>query len=409
MNPVVAQSLKDLLLGWGLKSNYIPSVSYAIALAIILIAALIADFIAKRIIVSVIHVYVKKSKNTWDDVFLEKKVFHRLAHIAPAAVIYYTIHLVFYQSPGSIALIQTLVSIFIIIVSLLVVYSFIDALHEIYNTFPISKERTIKGYVQVVKIIFGIITAILILSILLNKPAGSLLAGLGAMAAVLMLVFKDTILGLVASIQLSANDMLKIGDWIEMPKFNIDGSVLEISLTTAKIQNWDKTIITLPTYTLVSDSFINWRGMQLAGARRVKRTFFIDINTIKLIDKERLDLLAKHPITSTYIATLNLSEITDKHSNLGVFRNYVNWYLFNNIEVVNNQTLLVRHQQPVERGIPMELVYFTKNTDGKGYEATQSTITEHVITATSLFGLKIFQIPSGEDVKFPDRLAVKQE
>jgi miniconductance mechanosensitive channel len=242
----------------------------------LVLLAFLADRLTKGILIRLIHKLVKRSRNTYDDILLAKNVFSRLAHIAPALVVNATV-IFFTDAPFLVLVIQLLTKIYIVLVSVLVVDSLINALYEMYTQLPISKGRNIKGYVQLVKILAFTIAVLVTISILTNKPVGGLLAGLGAFAAVLILVFKDTILGLVASVQLSGNNMVSVGDWISMPKYNADGDVIDISLNIVKVQNWDKTIATIPTYALVSDSFNNWKGMEESGGRRIKRSINIDM------------------------------------------------------------------------------------------------------------------------------------
>jgi miniconductance mechanosensitive channel len=407
MNPNVASFLQEWLAGLGLSNHFIGTVSYTIVLGGIFLLAFLADLITKKVLISIIAYYVRKSENTYDDIILEKKVFNRLSHIAPAAVVYYLIHLAFHQYPGWISTFQSLTAIFIVIISVLVADSFIDAMHEIYNTLPISKERHIKGYVQVVKMIVLLIGGIFVLSIIFNKPAIKLLTGLGASVAILMLVFKDTIVGLVSSIQLSANDMVKIGDWIQMPKNNIDGTVIEISLNTVKVRNWDNTISTVPTYSLVSDSFYNWKGMEKSGARRIKRAFFIDLRSVRLANKELIDKLTyNHLIPASFKADKPLAGV--KISNLGLFRKYLEGYLLDHPDIHKGMAVLVRDLEVTEMGIPLEITAFTNKTDASSYESIQSEVTEHILVILPEFGLRIFQVPSGEDLSVIHHIRINE-
>ena len=299
-----------------------------------------------------------------------------------------------------------------ILVVLMVIDSVLNALHEIYLKLPISQERNIKGYVQVVKIIFYFIAILLIISILANKTPTALMAGVGAMAAVLMLVFKDTILGFVASIQLSANQMVNVGDWISMPKYNADGDVIDISLNTVKVQNWDKTIATIPTYALVSESFNNWKGMEESGGRRIKRSINIDMNSVCFLDDAQIEKLEKFHLLKDYINTkqkeiteynksLNLGEGTvtngRKMTNLGTFRKYLEEYLLHHPMISNEMTFLVRHLQPTDKGLPVEIYVFSKDQAWANYEAIQADIFDHTLAILPEFDLHVFQNPTGSD------------
>ena len=292
-------ALQGFLEGMGMAPTQAAHLHSLIVIGIIIIVSVIVDIVMKRIIVVSIRTYVRRSKNEWDDIFYENRVFNRLAHIAPALVVYYTIHFSL-DMPILVGLIRKVSVIYIIIISLLVANSFINSLHDIYLRFPISKDKPIKGYVQVLKLFLYLATAIVVISYLSGTKPYTLLAGLGALAAVILLIFKDTILGLVASIQISANDMLKPGDWIEMPGRNTDGTVLEITLNTVKVQNFDNTISTVPTYALVSESFTNWRGMQESEGRRIKRSVSIDMKSIKFLDDELINKLSKIQILKPY-------------------------------------------------------------------------------------------------------------
>ena len=290
--------------------------------------------------------------------------------------------------------------------------SFLSGLHDIYYTLPISKNRPISGYIQLVKIIFYFIGGILILSILFDKELGYFFTGLGAFAAVLLLVFKDTILGFVSSIQLSANNMVKPGDWISMPKQNTDGIVLEINLTTVKIQNWDKTISTIPTYSLISESFNNWKGMEESGGRRIKRHLNIDMKSIKFCDDELIQKFMKIKLLNKYLKE-KIQEITIENqkknisssdnlnlrhlTNIGIFRKYIEEYLSNHPKIHNNMTFLIRQLQPTERGIPLEIYVFSKDQEWVAYEALQSDIFDHLLAILPEFELRVFQNPTGDD------------
>lgn len=404
-------ALNDLLLKWGLSTDNANLVEGLIVVAIIIILALAADYITKRILISSIKTYVKRSKATWDDIMLQRKVFNRLAHIAPALVVYYTIN--FAIDPiGIVDFIKTLTILYMIVISLLVADSFVSALHDVYLTLPISRDKPIKGYIQVVKIFLYFLAIIMIISIISSTPVLKLLAGLGALAAVLLLVFKDTILGLVASIQVSANKMVKPGDWITMPSRGADGTVLEISLNTVKVQNWDKTISTFPTYSLVTESFHNWKGMEESGGRRIKRAINIDMRSVKFLDENLRNELKKIQHIQSYIdereaeiqkfneenqVDTNMPVNGRRMTNLGIFRRYLEAYLKQHPKIRNDMTFLIRHLQPTETGLPIEIYVFSKEQEWAKYESLQADIFDHVLSAMHYFELKVFQNPSGSD------------
>ncbi len=373
--------------------------------------AILADYIVKRIIINGIKRVAKRTKNTWDDIFVERKVFNRLAHLAPAIIIYYSLQHMF-EAEGLVLFLGNLIQSYMVLVVLLVIDAVLNSMHEIYRTLPISDGRNIKGYIQVVKIVFYFIGVIMIISIFSGATPKILLGGLGAMAAVLILVFKDTILGFVASIQLSANKMVNVGDWISMPDYNADGDVIDISLNTVKVQNWDKTIATIPTYALVSDSFNNWKGMEDSGGRRIKRSLNIDMKSVGFLDSEQIEKFRKYHLLKDYISATE-KEITDynkankldgdtvtngrKMTNLGTFRVYLENYLHKHPKINQDMTFLVRHLQPSEKGIPMEIYVFCNDQAWANYEAIQADIFDHVLAVLPEFGLQVFQNPTGDD------------
>ncbi len=406
-------SLNALLQKSGLSPKNADLVETLIILLLIFILSWIADKSAKKLLISTIKGYVKKSRNKWDDILLSYKFFHRLAHIAPALVVYLTIDYAL-DMPKLVGIIKTASVIYMILISLLVFDSFISSLHSIYLTFPVSREKPIKGYVQVLKLVLYFIGIIFIISVLTGTPAFKLLAGLGAMAAVLLLVFKDTILGLVASIQVSANNMVKPGDWITMPSRNADGTVLEITLNTVKVQNWDKTIVTFPTYSLVTEAFNNWKGMEESGGRRIKRSINIDMRSVRFLDPQLREKLRKIQLISDYIAQreeeinqFNKERNIDptvpvngrRMTNLGVFRKYIEAYLKQHPKINTGLTFLIRHLQPTETGIPMEIYVFSRDQEWAKYESVQADIFDHILASIPYFDLSVFQNPSGNDFR----------
>jgi miniconductance mechanosensitive channel len=299
-----------------------------------------------------------------------------------------------------------------VLVIVMVIDAVINAFHEIYHRLPISKGRNIKGFIQVLKIIFYFVAIIFIISIFSGSPPKALMASLGALAAVFMFVFKDTILGFVASIQLSANKMVNVGDWISMPEYNADGDVIDINLTSVKVQNWDKTIASVPTYALVSQSFNNWKGMEESGGRRIKRSINIDMNSVGFLDETQKEKLRKFHLLHDYITQkekeiseynkslkLDDSIVTNgrRMTNLGTFRAYLGNYLRSHPMVHQDMTFLVRHLQPTEKGIPLEIYVFSKDQAWANYEAIQADIFDHVLAIIPEFGLRVFQNPTGSD------------
>lgn len=387
----------------------------------ILLLAVIANFIGKRYVLKVMAQIIKRSKTSYDDVFLENNVLTKMSHLVPSVIIYLLANFIFrrdYEYPFNhelvIEVIQSMAYLYMVVVVWLIINSFLDSIHDIFRKLPVSKNVSIKGYIQVLKIIFAIVGVILIISVLIGKKPGAIFAGLGAMAAVLMLVFKDSILGLVASIQLSGNKMLKVGDWISMPDQNADGTVLEITLNTVKVQNWDKTITTIPTYYLVSKSFKNWIGMEESGGRRIKRSFNVDLKTIRFLKDEDIDKYGKIELLANYIATKKkeiadynarkkadptLSANVKRLTNVGTFRKYVELYLRAHPDVHQNMTFLVRQLQATETGLPLEIYVFSKKQAWADLESIQADIFDHIFAVAPEFGLEIYQSPSGEDIR----------
>lgn len=406
--------ISDFFLSSGLSENLTNFLITAMLTIIVVGLAILADYIAKKILVSSIRHVFKRTKSTRDDILVKRKVFSRLSHLVPALIILYTADFIFGNYENFIGIVRSGCHIYIIIVILLVIDSFINALHEIYLTLPVSKNRPIKGYVQVVKIFVYFIAIIMILAVVFNQSPKGLLTGLGALAAVLLLVFKDTILGFVASIQLSANNMVKPGDWIEMPKYGADGTVMEISLNTVKVQNWDKTIATVPTYNLVSDSFTNWKGMEESGGRRIKRSINIDMQSVKFCTPEMIERFNKIQRLKNYIQdkTKEIKEFNKENNiddsvlvngrrmtNLGIFRIYIEEYLKNHPKIHQDMTFLVRHLQPTEKGIPIEIYVFSNDQAWANYEAIQADIFDHILAVIPEFDLQVFQNPTGNDFK----------
>lgn len=406
------EELDKLLLSTGMPEGLEATTRTVILAVIIFALAILADLITRKIILTGIRRMVKKTKTQLDDILVQRRVFHRLAHVIPGLLIYATTGFIFSDYPVLGDIVNRLALIYIILVVLLSIDSFINALHQIYRTLPVAEGRPIKGYVQVVKIIIYFVAIILIIASLTKESPKALLTGLGAMAAVLMLVFKDTILGFVASIQLSANRMVRPGDWIEMPSHNADGTVIDISLNTVKVQNWDKTIATIPTYALVSESFRNWKGMEESGGRRIKRSISIDMNSVRFVDEKLAEKFKKIHYLKDYVVKreeeifkYNEENKIDgsilvngrRMTNLGTFRKYVEEYLLHHPKIHNDMTFLVRQLQPNERGLPIEIYVFSNDQAWANYEAIQADIFDHILAVIPEFDLRVFQNPSGRD------------
>ncbi len=407
-------SLFKIIESWFLSHGVGETGSYCMGILLlavgVLIIAFITNFIAKRILLSAVRIFVKKSRTKWDDILSERNVFDRLSHIAPALVIYYLANIF----PAGQETIEQLAIVYIILVGVFVYDSFLNAVVDIYRTYEISKQKPIKGYIQVVKIVTYIFVIIFVIATLMDRSPLVLLSGLGAMTAILMLIFKDSILGLVAGIQLSFNDMVRIGDWIEMPAFGADGDVIDITLNTVMVQNWDKTISTIPAYAMISNSFKNWRGMTESGGRRIKRALNIDINSIKFCTEEMLERFKKIQYITDYIekkkeelARYNEERNVDssilvngRHmTNVGTFRAYIQAYLRNHPKIHKKMTFLIRQLKPTETGLPIEIYVFSSDQDWVNYEGIQADIFDHLLAVAPEFELRLFQNPSGNDFR----------
>jgi len=386
----------------------------------IVMMAWIAFFVSRKILVGIVHLVARRTKTTWDDVMVKNKVFTSLAHFVPATIIFYSAGFSMPDlkeplsglSPEMIkefsgdyylwieAIFLKMAKVYMILTFALVACRLLNSVTDIYNTMPYSHHRPLKGYIQLVKILVYFFAGIYIISILAGKDPTVLLAGLGAMVAVILLIFKDTILGFVASIQLSANNMVAIGDWIEIPRHGADGIVTDITLNTVKVQNWDMTITTIPTYSLVSESFNNWKGMEQSDGRRIKRSVFVDLTSIRFCTREMLDRYEKFEVIREFIQKEKEESATRGQNgltNLGVLRNYIAGYLRSNRKVNTAMAFQVRHMQPTDKGLPLEIYLFSREKEWDNYEALQMEIFEHIFAILPEFDIRIFQSPFSVD------------
>ncbi len=402
---------RKLLENYGVQEDIIAYVGLGIDILILLLLAWIADRIAKTFILRMVRAYVTRSKNEWDDLLLERKVFNNLAHLAPAFVVYELFPFFFQDFPEATGLLLQAVEIYAVVVVIMVANSFLNAFRDILFKTERLKDKPIGSYVQLGKIILYLFGGVYLISLILGVNPLSILAGMGAATAVMLLIFRDTILGLVASITISANDMVRIGDWVSFSKYGADGDVIEISLTTVKVQNWDATITTVPTYAFMSDAFKNWRNMQALGVRRIKRSLHFKMGTIKLVDVEMLERFKKIELVKDYIDirqteidTFNQEHNIDRDTlingrnmtNIGVFRHYAQAYLAQNPMVAKDQTMMVRQLEPTESGIPLEIYCFSTDTRWVYYEGIQADIMDHLMAAARYFDLEIFENPTGD-------------
>jgi len=406
MKELLGAQLKNWLINEGISEYWAVIFQSAIAIVVVLIVAWLSDLIAKRILIAFITKVVRKTKTHWGDIMLERKVFNKISHFAPALIIYTSASYLDRETWSNF--VENGAYVYMIILAIMLLDTFLNAGNDIYNTMPVSKTRPIKGYLQIVKIFFYSLGIISIIAKFIDRDPLTIIAGMGAFAAVILLIFKDTILGFVASIQLSANRMVNIGDWISMPSKGADGTVIDISLNTVKVQNWDKTISTIPTYALVSESFNNWKGMEESGGRRIKRHFNIDVKSIHFLSEEDMDRFEKIKLIQDYvikkkeeIRSLNpegeIPVNQRRLTNIGTFRKYVEAYLHDNPKIHDNMTFLVRQLQPSEKGLPIEIYVFSNDQAWANYEAIQADIFDHILAIVPEFNLKVFQNPTGDD------------
>jgi miniconductance mechanosensitive channel len=401
----------NLLTSKGLGLEMAHYVLLAIGSIFLLLVCLLGNFVTKKFIVKGIQKLIRNSKNDWDDILLEKKVFHSLSTLVPLIFIQYLSIPILSNFSFLIPFVHIVVKVSLVLVIASVMIKTLKTLDEVSTRIPYFKDKPIGSYVQLVNIMINVVAAILIFATILNRDPLALLGALGALTAVLMLVFKDTILGLVASIQLSSHDMVRVGDWVSMPKYETDGDVLEITLNTVKIQNWDKTISTIPTYAFISGSFKNWRGMADSKGRRIKRSVNINMMSIRFCTDEEIYQYKSVELLKDYIESIQ-NEIsshneTNRHdkayllngrnlTNIGLFREYAHQYLSANENLRMDLTLMVRQLEPTENGLPIEVYCFSNNIEWVEYERIQADIFDHLLSSISNFDLEIFQNPTGK-------------
>ncbi len=373
----------------------------------VFIICVILYSITSKVLLTMIDRVFKRTSTQIDDILLEKKVFNKLPYLIPLVFIYNLEGLL----PNN-ELIDRIVVALIFFIVLLTVNALINALGHIYDSSRYAKKFNIKSYIQITKLILNILGLIIFVAILIGRSPVYLLSGIGALTAVLLLVFKDTILSLVSSVQITSNDLFKIGDWVEAPQFGADGDVIDIALHSVKIQNWDKTISIIPTNKLIDSSFKNWRGMSESGGRRIKRSIMIDMNSIKFCSDKMIERYSKFNVIRGYVSR-KLDEI-DKHNsdnninedglingrsltNIGTFRAYIEGYLRGHNKIHKEMTFLVRQLSPSPEGLPLEIYVFSNDTDWINYEAIQSDIFDHLLAVLNEFDLKVFQNPTGND------------
>ncbi|MCM2678297.1 mechanosensitive ion channel family protein [Echinimonas agarilytica] len=379
-------------------------------LGMALFAGLVVDLIARRGLLKWVQASVHNNKINWDDVLWKHGVFKRAAHLLPGLVFYHAAGIVLEATPVTAAAFTKAAAVYLLIMGGLTIMALINALTELADLKDSDNKLPLRSLQQLFKLIMIIALAVTLLSLLLDQNPIYLLSGLGAFTAILLLIFKDTILGLVGGIQLAANDMVRRGDWIEMGKYGADGDVIDVGLTTVKVRNWDKTITTIPTYALITDSFRNWRGMSESGGRRIKRSVFLDVSSIRFMDATLQADMSKVSVLQPYLQSkqaelsqqpsepLEASPVNGRRlTNVGTFRAYLEDYLKNRTDIHPEMTLLVRQLAPSEKGLPIEIYCFSARQEWAVYESIQADIFDHIYAILPSFGLRAFQSPTGHD------------
>ncbi len=404
---------KRFALSLNFNENYANVFAESIAFVSLFVVAIVLYYLTWFVIKRTIYQFIKQSKTNFDDILIKNKVIARASLLVPSFILNEFADETLPSFPVIAEFVQETIEVYVIFVVAFILDAVISSINDFYNTFEVSKSKPIKGLTQVFKIVVYIIAGLLIIATLIGQDLGNLIIGLGTLSAVMMLVFRDPILGFVGGIQLTLNDMVRIGDWISMPKYGADGDVLEITLTTVKVQNWDKTITTIPTYAMVSDYFTNWRGMSESGGRRIKRYVNIDMGSVNFCTAEMLEKYKKFQLIGNYITKkeseiegFNTSNKIDtsnlvngrRQTNLGVFRAYLRAYFENHPRVNQEMTIIVRQLQSTELGIPLEVYLFSKNQAWVAYEDLQSDIFDHILAVIPKFDLRVFQAPSDASV-----------
>ncbi|GKV68406.1 membrane protein [Sporosarcina sp. NCCP-2716] len=412
--------IRHWLLGYGMSVVMANALSYIILIAGIALLCLIANLITKKVLIRLITHFLKKHRFRWDEYLLKRNVFRVMSHFVPALIIYSSAP----AFPAYQHAIETAALTYLVVVMLVAISRLLSVLNDIYQTYDISKTKPIKGYIQVIKLVVIIVGVIIVIARWVGESPAILLSGIGALSAVFLLVFKDSLLGLVAGIQLSANDMVRVGDWIEMPNYEADGEVIDISLNTVMVQNFDRTVTMIPSYALISSSFKNWRGMQESGGRRLMRSLTIDMTSIRFCTPEMIERFKQIDLLAAYIGSREkeIASYNEAHgivegkgingralTNIGVFRMYITQYLRNHPQIDQDAALIARQLASDKDGLPLQIYAFAKTTQFAVYETIQADIFDHLFAVVEDFGLRIFQSPAGNDVRWLKSSALEQK
>ncbi|MBR5332469.1 MAG: mechanosensitive ion channel [Muribaculaceae bacterium] len=386
------QEITNMLLAMGVSAGYVNVLALSVGILVLALVAIVSYFIIHKIVNEAVRRIVERTTVTWDDALFNDRLLSSVCHLVPPVLVYMLIPVLMSDFPAIEVAGEKIVLIYVVMMAVRAVVVLFSSIYLASRQTQSFDGHSLKGLMQMLKIIAICVGLIIIVSILINKNPVIILSGLGASAAVLMLIFKDTIVGLVAGVQLSVNDMLKPGDWIEAPKHGVNGTVEDVSLTTVKVRNWDMTIVTVPPYSLVSESFQNWRGMQLSGGRRVKRSVNIDLNSVRFVTDEEMQKYLQQEWCQNFIPPVN------KVVNLHLYRHYIEQYLATHPGVNKEMLKMVRQLQSTNHGVPVELYFFTATTEWVKYENIQAEIFDHIIAVAHDFDLRIFQSPSGLDL-----------
>lgn len=379
--------MNEILIDWGVDPKLANMFDETIIAVLMIGVSIGLDYLCQAIFVGGMRRYTKRAPHQWNTLLMKRKVVHHLIHVLPGILVYFLLPLAFVRGKEILDFSQKICAVYIIAAILFTINGLLLVMLDVYNAKDKQKSRPMKGFVQVLQVLLFFIGGIIIIAVLLDKSPMTLFAGLGASAAVLMLVFKDSILGFVAGVQLSANDMLRIGDWISLPNDTANGTVEEITLNTVKIRNWDNTISTVPPYTLVNNSFQNWRGMQESGGRRVNKNIYLDMTTLKFCTPDMLDVIRKDvPLMADYQPAEG-----EVPTNAQLYRIYIERYL-RSLPVVNQDLdLIISQKEPTTYGVPVQVYFFSRNKVWKEYERIQSDIFDHLLVMVGKFDLKLYQ------------------
>lgn len=411
---IIYQWIYDTLVGWGVPEGQLGTVHLFVLLTLLFVVLSAVYYVLRKFLVNALAVFAKRSTTKFDDHFVRNRAMAQLARLVPLLIAIQFIPVVFSAFPDWIVPVRKFFDIVLVMVWVMLFRAIFRSLRDYLRTKRGFEDKPLDSYLQVVNIFMFFVAGIIIFSMLTGQSPWAFLGALGAASAILLLVFKDTIMGFVASIQVSTNDMVRVGDWIEMPKYHADGDVLEINLNTVKVRNWDKTITTIPTHYLVTDSFKNWRGMHESGGRRIKRSVSIKISTIRYLEPDEIEYLKKIQLLKPFIEERQKEiEQYNKESgadpampvngrrmtNAGLYRQYITLYTAQHPMIHKGYTMVVRQLQPTETGLPIELYMYTSNTKWAIYENAMADIFDHLLASVKFFGLEVFEAPAADDMR----------